>query len=250
MSLPSSKDSNSSWGPIGWKPSALTCHGYCYPVLNVQAFQIKFNTFKFCSESGFLAASPMRCVTMRRFLKFSELFPFHFEQHLPLIDVRSCVVLVVVLFFFRRVWHMSLNASLFPSIMLLICACLLMSLGLSPIIMLHAPRPGKISCLPWRRLWVCRGGPSPRQAQLRQSCSHTRHFLHPQRNDRSGKPMLIKAGSLVSLILICVPTCRYVMPSISWLWLNFLASLFLLLSGFSWEGCWLAHFHSQPVRVC
>lgn len=44
--------------------------------------------------------------------------------------------------------------------------------------------------------------------------SHTA-FLHPQRNDRSGKPMLIKAGSLASLILTCVPTCRYVMPSIS-----------------------------------
>lgn len=131
--------------------------------------------------------------------------------------------LVVGFIFFRHVYHMSLECtSVFQHYVVDLCLSAYVPGSLS---YSHAPCPRSRKKIPfpsWRRLWVCRAGPSPRRAQLRQSCSHTRHFLHPQRNDRSGKPMLIKAGSLASLILSCVPTCRYVMPSTSWLWLNIL----------------------------
>nr|KAF6382645.1 hypothetical protein mPipKuh1_008997 [Pipistrellus kuhlii] len=114
-------------------------------VLNAQAFQIKFNTFQFYNESGFLAAPLMRCVTVSKFLEFSELFSFHFEQYLPLINVKSCVVFSCGFYFFSDMSIICLlNAYLFPSIMLLICVCLFMSLGLSPILMLHISGPGKM----------------------------------------------------------------------------------------------------------
>lgn len=97
---------------------------------------------------------------------------------------------------------------------------------------------------------------------LLQRFSHThRGVFASAEKGQCGETVLIKAGffspkplSLASLIITFVPTCRYVVPPISWPWLqcsggqNHSAFLFLLPWEFSKEAAdWLPGF--QLIRV-
>lgn len=148
--------------------------------------------------------SPMSCVTMRRFLKFYELFSFHFEQHLPLINVRSCVVFSWGFYFFQTcLSYVSKCTSVSQNSAVNLCLSAYVPGSLS---YSHAPCSmfGKNILFSMKKTLGMQGR-APSQAQLRLSCSHTQHFLHPQSNGRSRKPMLIKAGSLASPITCLCP---------------------------------------------
>lgn len=131
----------------------------------------------------------------------------------------------------------------FCCLTLLVCVCLWVSLLSSQT---PSPSPERYFAL-LKEVSGC-AGQSPLPGWLgyhKAFPTHTGYFLHPQKNDKSGIAVLRKAGFLFpktsflfSLILTHIPTSRYVVAPVSWLWLHFsrgqthLTFLFLLLSQF------------------